>query len=384
MPRFSLKQLLMGTALLGVILVLFQSGGCGERFSKIETLEFSSDGSKILVAREDSRDAMAMRRYVQSELSRTVSWLDTETGDSLGVVYRDLRGGSSIPKSWFFDAGRTPVACRPSNDDVAMVDFAQPHLIRILRQSADSNWEFTHPVENVAFSSSGRLLVAYGSGGFTVLDTETEAVVLECPAGAQYCHDYCNLAFTPDESTLVTVGFDDIFLWNLESKKPSSISLGGTSMVSFVGATNERVLVGESDQIRQYDLSGTWMGLLGEDGCCTCDISENGSVFASIDEEGIRLFDLKRNERLKSIPFAWPWCFALSSDGRRIAVGGRDGQVTLLDAETGEKLWVSKAPGSYRVPWTLPVALLLVWWFVLRWIRSDGMKNKPVRRNRLI
>ena len=79
MRQFSLTQLLMFVALVAILLTLAKSEGCRMRYSMIGSMEFSSDGKQLLVARYDARHAGVPGKGYKDEACRTISIFDAET-----------------------------------------------------------------------------------------------------------------------------------------------------------------------------------------------------------------------------------------------------------------------------------------------------------------
>lgn len=86
MPRFTLTQLLMGIALVAILLLLTQSEGCGERYTIIECISFSSDGSRIAVSKLQARDARIPMKAYKADVSRTISLLSSNGGSAGTLV----------------------------------------------------------------------------------------------------------------------------------------------------------------------------------------------------------------------------------------------------------------------------------------------------------
>ena len=157
MPRFSLSQLLMGTALIAILLILPQTEGCGTRYAMVETLSFSSDGTRILTTKLTARNSRTSGKFYKSNVARTVSWIDASTGASRGVVHQDFEPGNCGPAFGMWRVGRRSALCNPSNDQVAFSAFrgGRPSGIWEILNASMSSTDSASTLTDFAFSSIG-------------------------------------------------------------------------------------------------------------------------------------------------------------------------------------------------------------------------------------
>src|SRR4029077_20531862 len=95
--RFSLRQLLMGVAFAAILLAFTQTEGCGQRYTLIECVSVSPDGSRLIVSRLGARDAETPLKLYKANVSRTVSVLDVSDGSNGRIVHSDVRFGNQGP-----------------------------------------------------------------------------------------------------------------------------------------------------------------------------------------------------------------------------------------------------------------------------------------------
>jgi hypothetical protein len=119
MPRFSLTQLFMGIALVGILLTLVQSEGCGKRYSQIECISYNPVGTRLLVSRLDARDARTPGKGYKSNVARKLSVFDAVDGSNERIVHQDYRAGNQGPAFNLWRHNRTSTACLTSNSVVA-------------------------------------------------------------------------------------------------------------------------------------------------------------------------------------------------------------------------------------------------------------------------
>lgn len=113
----------MGIVLVAIVWLFTQAEGCGIRYTLIETLSFSSDDSRILVAKLSARNARTPWKLYKANVSRTLSWLDVPDGRRSEIIHQDFAPGNcgTVRRMWHL--GRTSALCNPSNDQVAMSAF---------------------------------------------------------------------------------------------------------------------------------------------------------------------------------------------------------------------------------------------------------------------
>ena len=123
MRQFSLTQLLMAVPLVAIMLTLVMSDGCGTRYSMIGSLDFSSDGKQLAVARYDARDACVTLKCYKADVSRTISIVDVQSGSVVDIVERALKPGNQGPAFRLYRQGRQAVAFGAESDSLFVQDF---------------------------------------------------------------------------------------------------------------------------------------------------------------------------------------------------------------------------------------------------------------------
>ncbi len=171
MLRFTLKQLFMGTALIGVILSFTQAEGRGTRYARIESLSFTSDDARILVSKLTGRDARRPLKHYKADLARTVSLVDAQAGINCGVIHQSFKPGNCGPTFQFWWMGRTSALCNSTNDRIAMSAFGGGEITCDVGTAKPTVLSLQLPACNIVYSKSGRFLAASSSNEVAVFDT---------------------------------------------------------------------------------------------------------------------------------------------------------------------------------------------------------------------
>ncbi len=374
MPRFSLKQLLMGTALFGVLLVFTQTEGCGTRYSTIETLSFSSDGLQIVVTKLTARDSRTPMKAYKSNLARTVSLVDTATGRSLGVIHQDFKPGNSGPAFGYWWPGRTSVICNPNDDRIAISGFGGGDLTFGVEQSPETV-SLPRPASNLTISKSGRFLAASGANHLTVVDTSTLKTTMKKQIADSPFLGASLMSFNSDDSLLISVGYDGAQVWDLAAAaQTATLPIDPESWVRSIAVMpDDSVVICSDSWTKRFDLSGALLNTIDGKGGYVSAASRTSNTLAISDGETVRLCDVTDGTTTRTLSASGVMSFAVSSDDKFLATGDNDGNVELYDLSTGTRKWVSSPPGRHRWPWTIPATILGVWcWIAYRLFNQRG------------
>jgi len=370
MPRFTLSHIFMGTALVAIIMALTQSEGCGTRYSMIEAISFSSDKSRIVVTNLNGRDAQTPMKGYKANVSRTVSWLETSTGDSSGIIHQDFRPGNSGPAFRLWYVGRTSAICDPSNDYVSMSEFGGGAVTLNASAVKPTVVNLQFPAFNIAYSQSGRFLAASGMRELAVLDMQNNTVAMRIQTEDSPFISASLMSFSRDESRIVVAGSSGVSIWDITTAKKLFTVVQGSDLWidAIAAAPNDSVIVCSREWVRRYDFAGHVIATLAGMGKCLCSVSSDGNTLAVCDGNRLSVYDLRSNRLLRSLPFDGATALALSSNGSDLAVGDYDGHVTLIDAASGTSRWTTTPPGRFRTSWILPALFLLGWFYAVWWL----------------
>src|ERR1700751_5336357 len=94
--RFSLRSLMLGTALVVIGLSFLRSEGCSGRWQTVTNLAYSPDGTMLAVCSYECGDAnVSMKAYV-ADMDRFITVYRIASGRE-EIVQRDFRGGDLGP-----------------------------------------------------------------------------------------------------------------------------------------------------------------------------------------------------------------------------------------------------------------------------------------------
>lgn len=368
MPRYTLSQLLMGTALIATLLGFVQTEGCGTRRTMIESLSFVSDDSRIVVSKLACRDARIPFKCYKADVSRTISWLDA-CGEDHGIIQQDFKPGNCGPAFHLWWVGRTSVVPHPSNGHVAICTFGGGDVTCKLDNGKSAAMPLQHPVSNISYSPSGRFFAGSGMDEVIVLDTQDNTIALRVQTFGLPFLSASLMAFTTDETDIVVADSSGVLVWDIvTSTRVSTVIRGGEPRINAIAVAPDNTLIACSDDwVRRYDFAGQVVAAIADHGAHSCCVSTDGNRLAVCGEGQLTVYDLVSNNVLRSLPFQGVTALAISSSGDELAVGDCKGCVTLIDTATGARQWCSNPPSRHRWPWTFPAAFLGGWVICVAW-----------------
>lgn len=372
----------MATALVAVLLLLTQTEGCGSPYATVETVSFSSDGSKIVAAKLTGRDAQVPAKRYVSDMVRTISTVNALNGNSLGTLYQDFSPDIFGTASCFWMSGRNSVCWDPTSNEALFYSTRNG-----VTRTDGITVPLQHPSKNVLISSSGRYLAASGGSEITVFDCQTTSIAMQCQAADSPFLDASHLAFSEDETQLFSGGWNGVKIWEISTGANSSTVLerGEGWGTSFVAAPNSTLIVCSSNGIYRYDHSANKIASLDDAIGNICCISADGRSLAVATDSGCIVYDLTSNSRLDKITASGATALSLSPNGNNLAVGDSGGHLTLFDTTTGKLLWRIAPSGQHRLPWGIPAILLVAWVLVAVYIymmkSNHGLAGQPADSN---
>ena len=370
MPRqFSLMQMIMAILLVAILLCFYQTEGGGRRHEMIETLAYNSDGSKLLVAKLACRDADAPGKAYRDSLSRTISWIRSDSGICAETIQRDFhregRGGSHE----FWHKGRNSVALG-FNDHIAIADFGGGEVK--FGQSLESSKKtgLAHlPILSVAVSNSERFVGASGSivpdAWYGIFDTRHNEWIMK--------HRYDRglttepfVMFSTDGQRFLSATENLVEIWDTSSQSGLKTIESTTPIRSVSFLPDHSILVVGDNQATRFSDAGETLGKYEPQTGDIATAAGDGNTIAISSSGVVRVFDTYKENLICSIFTGESsiTCIALSPSGMKLALGNANGLVSQFDVQSGEKLWTVSPPTRYRWSRQVPAYLLLAWLFV--------------------
>jgi WD40 repeat protein len=374
MPRFTISQMMMGFVLAALLISLFLADGCGKRYSRIECISFSPDGSKLVVSRLNARDAREFGKSYSADLARTITVISADTGKTIKNVHQDFRPGNMGPAIalWNHISERTTVifanngeviAHRFGGGELSVYPIATTGGSRTL-DKLDRQFEHLHR------SPDGKYIVALEFDSISIIDVRTyEQVAFYKYKFEDSLHDP-RCSFDPDSKQLCVFGWNRIDVFDLNSnltlEKSFSCPTPEDDLNVFRDVTfankNSMFIAGLDGGLVEYDESGKTKRTLKSDQMLRlCELSSDHTRIATGGNRKLVVHETSTGKELLSRGFGWNSALAFRPDSYDLVVGDGDGTITLIDTSTSKEKWSITAPGRYRLPWTVPAGLVALW-----------------------
>ena len=380
MPKFSMTQLLMAMALIAILLVLLRSDRISGRYATIESLCFSSDGSRLIVSKLTARDAEVPLKMSKTDIKKTLSSIDVASKVPTCTVLHGLNLDTSGFATQMWPKGRRSVASFSGNG-VAIGSFNSNTLLTVSDNSKPTTAVLSHPANYVVAAKSSDLIAVSGGGKFTVLDAKSKNEKLGGTRPNKVFLWSTPMAFSEDGGALYVSNDTGIDRWDLESGQ-KAVVMGSPYLVEDMntftgiatGPENSLVVCGNK-WVRHYDEKGDLLSDLLPRGCSLCDSSVGGKHLVVANYDHVACFRMNDRSLRHEIVMDQISALAISPDGKHVAVGGEGGFVSLYDFETGKQIWKVQPQGRLRLVWPIPFGFLLLWFIAAvmlfrRWNRS--------------
>lgn len=389
MIRFTLSQLLMGMALIGLVLALFLSDGCGTHYDRISYIEYTADGSTLAVARHDGRDANVSFKFYLRNVSRTVSLLDVASQQYLGVIEQQLLPGDRGPAfEEFHYAG--PSFAFLNNETVVIAEFGGGEVSNYTITDSGTRATRTamQPALVVAVNEKRTVLATAWGEEVRLWDIESTRLLDRFQATDMPFMGAPRIAIAPDDAHFATAGYSGI---TIRSISPS-FRTGPSKLVPLTDDEDfhslaftkdgKSIFAATSSRLCFYNLQGSLTHQHSSDeqirnACLSHDnrliaVATQNRVAILQRKDFAHVIDLEGSDYVRALTFA--------PDSQSIA-GVSRGSVGIWDIRTGNLLYKAKPAGRYRPPWTIPllgfIAWALVYWRVMA--RRTNQEHKYSR-----
>jgi WD40 repeat protein len=328
----------------------------------LSKLAWTADGKNLLV------DTQAIKDGETEETA--IELIDRQNGAVLRRMAINREGyqgavafSSDARYALLFRVSEAAQSNRPSTETVQLWDLQRDQAVwsKIVPKGA---------MRPASFTRDGKTLVADGADGEIVFyDALTGAAQRELPASS--CNDLRSLVLTPDARRIAFVeeAMGVIYLWNLDAPIPaprfaSQIVLRELYNVHTLEWRGDAVRTVTAVSDRKGDLSTgrelrieTWNAATGKTEAraiaekrlmSNAALSPDGALLAIelgtqpqpalFKSEGIGIYDLQAGKLLRLLPEKYGLSgLAWSPDGKTLATSVHEGDVTLWNAQSGEK-----------------------------------------------
>ena len=222
--------------------------------------------------------------------------------------------------------------------------------------------------------------VAFGPEGKTLAAAQRGIIILqEMASGRQrkfdsWCSRATSIALSKDGTLMAVGGCSDAEVWEVPSGKRLRHFTALSENVAFIPGDGTIVFAGESGMLICDPTQNSDRVLpVGGDVCALAvSPSENTIAFALPDR--IELLECTDFKSVGTIHHNHVTSLAFSTDGKLLAAGDSDGNVTVWNRRSATAVHSFSAAGTSRVGATIVLSLILfglfLWPLVRRWLRS--------------
>jgi len=375
MFRFTIRQMLQAVTLVAILLMLGLSENSRQRFSMIECLSYSRDGTKLLVSRLDSQDAGVSFKSYRANISRAVSVIDAKSGRPLRSVRDELVTGNQGPGRLFWSPGRTSVSFDRASDSIVVQDFGGGQLsiyspdekVQIRRPAAQS-----HMSTSISVCAAGNLVAFGDAETFSVIDLSSGILVNKFATSRAWPANLDLRIAANGRAKLLISGRDRVECWDVSSGKedyevhwsrdlyPHIAAMLLDNFNFFIAATGEG--------LKMYDRDGNVAATFSDaDDIQACAISSDQSLVAVSRWKAVEIIDLQSQVKLRDFLLPSTTTLAFSPDASQLAAGHDKGQIMAIDPITGRTVWSAAAPRHTSAfhretwHWSIPALSLIAW-----------------------
>ena len=368
MHRYGFSDLLMGTATLACAIALTQSQSCAGRSTRVLSLSFSADGSRLAVARFDARVWRENANWSWygsgvirvSDLSRTVTIFALPDGTLQKVV--DSSAADQVAQRMRFDTFGTRDIQFVGEDlwlaaDGQLKRYANARLLDERQFDAAEHAEFL-------ISPDGKRLMSWGNGMVTLFDIWSGETIR-----SEICLQPIELpplALNRTGTLFGVVNIEALSVWREGSKAP--ILREAADDQNWIGfMQDDQLAIGSRQKLRMRSLDGmetTLIDLKAGESFKAFAVSRSGELLAALTHDRCLVYE-PGSKNIREWPCERGTAVCFSQDDRLVAIGDGQGHVTVTNVGNGEEVCQMQAPGRYRPSWGWPALLLTgcaAWW----------------------
>ena len=313
-------------------------------------MAFSPDGKRLVVVQNSARGRNVPEEAPFSDVSRTISVLDTASGRTEQIIERVMHEGGTGGRGTYRDLqkivafgpkGEVLLAQEFDGETVKTYDFGAGQWQSRSETFAQNSGLF------FAVSPDGRHGIASTLNGMFSWDVtagRTKVLTNRSPGGPPSFHVPL-VAISPDGSLIAVVTHSAVELrsavdWSLVA---SVDKLTGDEMIQTVAfSPNGRLLaVGGRGKLTLHDLKEHRSHQLDVSKIIVkVAFSPDSKIVAVGGNDGTDLYDVASGRTIRSLACAgWATSLEYSPDGAALAIGDWTGHVSLRNPVTGRLLW---------------------------------------------
>lgn len=377
--RFGLRELLMATALVAILMLLPSVGGCGEQGQVVCDLSFSPDGKSLAVGMYNWRDAQVPLKGYKADVCRTIEIIQIDDPSDRLLVEQEMRLGNQgpcfLPHTMLQFQWQS--ACLAVLDwdghDVRLFDINDQIFTRSVPVDVRSAWPF-----DAQFSYDGSRIVG-GGIRVQVFELSSGKAILTRPLQSPV--PQMSLSTRGDRLLEVANGVE---LWDVDQnvrlgdfEPPKAFHNHQDCVGARLSPNSKMACVATDSAVWTSSIDeGTRPQVLIDDTrdslhCTDIEFSTDSRSLALATFDCVRVFRLNDGNWTSSVISNKPAsAVVFSPDGTLLACGGYDSRIEVRDVRSGDLVKAFKIVGKSRLAWPWMILLLVAWGTVYRlWCR---------------